>query len=353
MEPKIVSVSPNKHLAFKRAKSIRLSDIAREARVSTTTASRVFSTPEKVRPEIILRVQAVAEKLGYLPNSAARALRSRRTRMVGAIIPTLNHAIYAKEVESLNNRLRHSGYSLVITTSDYRLDSELEQARILLERGIEALVLVGDEHDPKLYRLVADQEVPYINTYVYKPEQRHACVGFDNRLAGRKLANHLIDLGHRTIGMIGGISYHNDRARERILGVREALLENGLELPDQLFTEKPYDIASGREALRYILAATRRPTAIVCGSDVLAFGALAECQAIGLRVPDQLSIIGFDNLEFASHLTPPLTTIEVPAEKMGERAADFLVRQLAGDRQLEFIELEANLILRGTTCPPR
>jgi LacI family transcriptional regulator, galactose operon repressor len=273
--------------------------------------------------------------------------------MVGAIIPTLNHAIYAKEVESLNNRLRHSGYSLVITTSDYRLDSELEQARILLERGIEALVLVGDEHDPKLYRLVADQEVPYINTYVYKPEQRHACVGFDNRLAGRKLANHLIDLGHRTIGMIGGISYHNDRARERILGVREALLENGLELPDQLLTEKPYDIASGREALRYILGASRRPTAIVCGSDVLAFGALAECQAIGLRVPDRLSIVGFDNLEFASHLTPPLTTIEVPAEKMGERAADFLVRQLAGDRQLEFIELEANLILRGTTCPPR
>jgi LacI family transcriptional regulator len=353
MQPKTVSVSPNKHLGFKRAKSIRLSDIAREARVSTTTASRVFSTPEKVRPEIILRVQAVAEKLGYLPNSAARALRSRRTRMVGAIIPTLNHAIYAKEVESLNNRLRHSGYSLVITTSDYRLDSELEQARILLERGIEALVLVGDEHDPKLYRLVADQEVPYINTYVYKPEQRHACVGFDNRLAGRKLANHLIDLGHRTIGMIGGISYHNDRARERILGVREALLENGLELPGRLLTEKPYDIASGREALRYMLAASQPPTAIVCGSDVLAFGALAECQAIGLRVPDQLSIVGFDNLEFAAHLTPPLTTIEVPAEKMGERAADFLIRQLAGDRQLEFIELEANLILRGTTSPRR
>ena len=118
MEPKTVkTLSPNKHLGFKRAKSIRLSDIAREARVSTTTASRVFSTPEKVRPEIILRVQAVAEKLGYLPNSAAQALRSRRTRMVGAIIPTLNHAIYAKEVESLNNRLRHSGYSLVITTS--------------------------------------------------------------------------------------------------------------------------------------------------------------------------------------------------------------------------------------------
>ena len=100
---------------------------------------------------------------------------------------------------------------------------------------------------------MADQEVPYINTYVYKPEQRHACVGFDNRLAGRKLANHLIDLGHRTIGMIGGISYQNDRARERILGVREALLENGLELPDHLLTEKPYDIASGREALRYFL----------------------------------------------------------------------------------------------------
>jgi LacI family transcriptional regulator len=335
------------------ARSIRLTDIARQAQVSTTTASRVFSAPDKVRPEVSHRVRAVAEKLGYVPNSAARALRSRRTRMVGAVIPTLAHSIYATEVQAIQNYLRVSGYSLVITTSDYRLDSEFEQARILLERGIEALVLVGDEHDPKLYRLIADQQIPYINTYVYKPEQRHACVGFDNRLAARKLANHLLDLGHRRIGMIAGISHHNDRARERIEGVRQALAERRVGLPEELLCEKPYDIASGREGLRYIRSAEPNPTAIICASDVLAFGALAECIALGIHVPMDISIVGFDNLEFAPHLTPPLTTIEVPAEKMGERAADFLVRQLAGKRSLEFIELEANLILRGTTCPPK
>ena len=138
-----------------------------------------------------------------------------------------------------------------------------------------------------------------------------------------------------------------------IEGVREALQQRAIELPDELFCEKPYDIASGREALRYIRSAEPNPTAIICGSDVLAFGALAECTALGIQVPTEMSIVGFDNLEFARHLTPPLTTLEVPAEEMGEKAADFLVRQLAGQRRLEFIELEANLILRGTTGPPR
>jgi LacI family transcriptional regulator len=333
-------------------KSIRLSDVARQAEVSTTTASRVFITPNKVRPEVIYRVRAVADKLGYVPNSAARALRSRRTRMVGAIIPTLGHSIYATEVEALQKALHSAGYSLVITTSDYRLDNEFEQARILMERGIEALVLVGDEHDPRLYRLMKDQQVPYINTYVYESEARHACVGFDNRAAGAKLANHLLDLGHTRIAMIAGISAHNDRARERIEGVREALRKRGISLLDRLLMEKPYDIASGRQALRYLWSAQPKPTAVVCGSDVLAFGALAECTSTGIIVPQNLSIVGFDNLEFAAHLTPALTTLEVPAEEMGQKAAEFLVTRLSGSKGLEFIELESNLILRETTCPP-
>jgi LacI family transcriptional regulator len=333
-------------------KSVRLADVARQADVSTTTASRVFITPDKVRPEIIYRVRAVADKLGYVPNSAARALRSRRTRMIGAIIPTLSHSIYATEVEAIQKTLHASGYSLVITTSDYRLDKEYEQARILMERGIEGLVLVGDEHDPRLYRLIKDQGVPYINTYVYEPDARHACVGFDNRLAAKKITNHLLDLGHTRIAMIAGISAHNDRARERIEGVQEALQNRGLTLADRLLTEKPYDIASGRQALRYLWSANPKPTAIVCGSDVLAFGALAECVSLQIIVPRQLSIVGFDNLEFAGHLTPALTTLQVPAEEMGERAASFLVRQLSSKQEVEYIELESNLILRETTCPP-
>jgi len=342
-------IESKRHL---RAKSIRLADVARQADVSTTTASRVFITPNKVRPEVVYRVRAVAERLGYVPNSAARALRSRRTRMVGAIIPTLGHSIYVTEVEALQKALHSAGYSLVITTSDYLLDKEFEEARILLERGIEALVLVGDEHDPRLYRLMKDQQVPYINTYVYEPDAHHACVGFDNRVAGAKQANHLLDLGHTRIAMIAGISAHNDRARERIQGVREALRKRGISLPDQLLAEKPYDIASGRQGMRYLWSAQPKPTAVVCGSDVLAFGALAECASTGITVPRDLSIVGFDNLEFAAHLTPALTTLEVPAEEMGQRAANFLVEQLSGKRRLEYIQLESNLILRDTTSPP-
>jgi LacI family transcriptional regulator len=329
-----------------------LREVASLAGVSVTTASRALSTPELVSDSTMLRIQAAIHKLGYLPNSAARALRSRRTKLIGAIVTTLDHAICASLVETLQAKLHARGYSLVVTSSEFDPRVELEQARVLVERGVEALVLLGDHHRPELYELLARTQIPFINTYAFKPERPYSCVGFDNAVAGEKIASHLVQLGHQEIAMIAGIQKENDRASDRVLGVKRELSRSGLNLRSGLFCEKPYSIEAGREGFRQLLRTDFPFTAIICGSDVLAFGVLAECRALKIKVPEKLSITGFDDLEFAAHLSPPLTTIRVPAEEMGSRAAEYAIRCLESEISVQHIHLEATLILRATTAPP-
>ena len=334
-------------------RSAGLRDVASLAGVSVTTASRALSTPELVSETTMVRIRAAVRQLGYMPNSAARALRSRRTKLIGTIVTTLDHAICASLVETLQAKLHAGGYSLVVTSSEFDLGAELEQARILVERGVQALVLLGDEHSPKLYELMERNRIPFVNTYVFKPDRPYSCVGFDNALAGEQIASHLVQLGHQHIAMIAGIQKENDRARDRAAGVKRELSRCGLNLRSELFCEKKYNIDAGREGLRQLLRSGLPISAVICGSDVLAFGVLAECRSLKIKVPEELSITGFDDLEFAPHLDPPLTTIRVPAEEMGTRAAEYVIECLESEANVQHTHLEATLILRGTTAPPQ
>jgi LacI family transcriptional regulator len=337
----------SKRLQTTTSRGVTLWDVARRANCSTASVSRVLNDPEKVTPDIRARVNEAMRELGYMPNSAARALRSLRSRIMGAVIPTLNHAIYARLVEALQQRLADQGYSLLVATSEYDLGQEEHQARLLVERGVEGLVLIGNDHRPALYRLL--ERTPYVNTYVYAEDAGHPCVGFDNRRATFEMTEFLIGLGHRTFGVISAVTAGNDRASERVAGVRTALEAHGLSLPSEAVYERPYSILSGREGVRYLRSLTSAPTAIVCSNDVLAMGALVECRAMSIHVPEEISIVGFDNLEFAAHLDPALTTMEVPAAEMGERAAEFLLRRASGQSALPSVHLEPKLIVRRTS----
>lgn len=330
---------------------VRLRDVAAAAQVSVTTASRALSEPQKVQVDTRARIMAVAARLGYLPNGAARALRSRRTRLIGTVLPTLDYAIYSRQIQSLQDTLGRHGYSLLVTASGYSRQEELRQARTLIERGVEGLVLIGGDHHPDLDVVLEEQKVPAIDTYTFHPGAARSCVGFDNVTVVNKVVSHLVDLGHRRIAMVAGITRDNDRASGRVEGFRSALADHGVELPPGYLIEEPYTIAAGRQALRALLSQDPRPTAVFCASDVLAFGVLVECALQGVAVPQQLSVVGFDNLELCAHLPPGMTTVEVPAAAMGEGAARHLVARLSGDPELAYIELEANLILRGTTAP--
>ncbi len=333
---------------------VRLLDVAAYAGCSTASVSRVLNQPEHVKEELRARVQAAMGALGYVPNSAARALRSRRTHIMGIVIPTLNYAIYARLVEGLQQRLAHHGYSLLVATSEYDLPTEEQRARVLIERGVEGLVLIGDVHSPELYRHLENTGIPYVNTYVYRNEEIHPCIGFDNRQATAAVTEFLLALGHRTYGVISAITTGNDRAAERVAGVRMTLESNGLRLPVKAVYERPYSIASGREGFRYLRELPQPPTAIICGNDILAIGALMEAHALGVRVPDDVSIVGFDNLELAANVEPPLTTVDVPATEMGERAGDYLAARVAGQSVLQSLHLQPTLIVRRTSgrAPP-
>lgn len=333
----------------RRPGAARVVDVARLAGCSTATVSRVQNNPLGVSADIRDRVHAAIRELGYVPNSAARALRSQSSRMMGILIPTLRHAIYASLVEAAQRQCAEEGYSLLVATFEYDLAREAEQAAVLIERGTEGLIVVGDQHDRHLYRLLRSAEIPHVNTYVYDVDSPHPCIGIDNARASFELAEFLVGLGHREFGMITAATTNNDRASARVDGVRQALATRDLSLDPDAIVMRPYGIDSGRDGFRTLLA--RRPgvTAVICGNDVLAFGALIESRECGFSVPADISIVGFDNLDFTPHLVPPLTTMEVPAAEMGAGAARFLLDTLRGRSPQSKIRLEPKMIMRRTT----
>ena len=177
-------------------------------------------------------------------------------------------------------------------------------------------------------------------------------MGFDNRAAAIRIARYLLELGHREFAMISGITEGNERAGERLRGVREALAAAGISLPAERVVEKPYTLPAGREGLREVLRAAPRPTAVVCGNDVLAIGALAECQAAGLAVPRDVSVTGFDDLEMAAVVTPGLTTVHFPTAELGALAAQNLLARLAGGAAPKRTELPVELVVRASAGAP-
>lgn len=333
-------------------KSVRLSDVARRAGVSTASVSRVLNAPEKVSAELRAQVEAALKELRYVPHGAARALASQRSRTIGAVVPTLGIAIFAKGIEALQARLHADGYTLLIASAAYDLAKELDHTRALIERGVDGIVLVGAEHLPALDELLDASGLPHVNTYIYDAKAARPCIGIDNHAASYRITRHLIELGHRAVALLTSPTRNNDRIAARAAGIRACLEHHGIALPDGAAAEVPYSIGDGRAGLRALLASGHRFTALACTNDVLALGALAEARAQGLAVPENLSITGFDDLDPAPHVDPPLTTVLAPAEDIARRAAEYLLQRIAGRPALDHVELPANLILRGSTAPP-
>ncbi|HZM46518.1 MAG TPA: LacI family DNA-binding transcriptional regulator [Burkholderiales bacterium] len=333
-------------------KTAKLADVARLARVSTATVSRTLSLPHKVKAATAARINQAVETLGYVAHGAARALASRRTRTIGAVLPTLDNTIFAKTVQALQRTLDQAGYMLLVASDEHDAEAETRVARALIEHGVDGLVLLGTTHHECVLKMLDTHQVPYVLTWALDPEDRHPCVGFDNRAAGVRIARHLLDLGHREFAMISGLTAGNERARGRLRGVREELAAHGIAIAPHRLVEKPYAFAAGREGLREVLGGAKWPTAVICGNDLLAIGALAECHECRIAVPRELSITGFDDMEIADVVTPGLTTIHFPASELGALAAQHLLARLTGQEVAPRTELPVELVVRGSTAPP-
>ncbi len=326
-----------------------LEDVAVAAGVSTATVSRCLSHPEKVRPALRQKVQETIARLGYTPHGAARALASSRTNTIGAVIPTLSNAIFASVVQTLQDALAARGRTLLLAASDYDPEREAQQIGSLVVRGIDGLMLTGEDRDPAVYELLQRRAIRKVCTYVHHPGSPHSTIGFDNAAAMARLVGYLYDLGHRRMAMIAGIGRGNDRARERIAGVLAALEARGLQ--PLALDERPYSVGEARQALRGMMRLRPAPTAILCGNDVLALGALLEAGDLGIAVPQRLSITGFDDLGIAREIPPGLTTIHAPLAEMGRQAADYLMQPESTEEPPLHLELPADLVLRGSTGP--
>lgn len=330
---------------------VRLSDVARRAGCSAATVSRVLNTPDSVNREARLRVEAAVRDLGYTRNGAALALRSRRSRMVGVILPTLKQPVYADFIGTLQDGLAKEDHALVVTTSDYSMERELFQARLLVERGIDGLVLVGHTHHRGLYELVQAQDLPFVTTYTFPSRLNHPMAGFDNAAAMERVVDHLHGLGHRDFAMMAGSRTDNDRVEQRIAGAVAALAARGIALGPDRIVERDITIEAGRQGLAQLLE-TGRLTALLCSGDTLAYGALVECRVRRIDVPAALSIVGFDNLPASAHVHPALTSLEIPVDEMARFAAAYILARLAGRSHPARVEFQPRLVLRETTAPP-
>lgn len=331
---------------------MRLSDVARLAGVSPASVSRVLNAPERVRPALRRQVEAALAELRYLPNGPARALATQRARTVGAVVPHLDIGIFVKGLKGLEQRLAEAGYGLLVATAGFDMGREEAAIRALAGRGVDALVLVGLRRARAVVELLERLALPVVTTYLFDPASPQPCIGIDHGAAAARLVEHLLELGHRAFAVLSGPNPGNDRIAARLAGIRERLAAAGLPLAEEAVLEVAYSITDGRVGLRALLARGQPFTALLCTTDLLAFGALAEARARGIAVPARLSITGFDDLEPAAHLDPPLTTVHVPAEELGRRTAEWLLARLDGRLLPERVELEASLVLRGSTGRP-
>ena len=330
-----------------------LQDVAKHADVSTATVSRYLANPEAVKSERRSRIELAIKQLDYIPHGAAQALASQRTRTIGAIVPTLHNAIFAQGLEYFERRLQTEGYSLLVGISNYSPDEELTQAEKMMNRGIDGLLLVGLTHKEYLHKRIQANNIPYVSTWSYRDDYPYPCIGFKNDEAAIHLTQYLLDIGHKKFGIISGNTKDNDRATDRLKGFLKTLKENEIDIPAGNVIESAYNIHESRIAAKKLLSVTDTPTAIICGNDVIAYGVIYECQNQGVKVPEDVSIIGFDDLEASSQILPPLTTMQVPFMDMGEKAADYILSCINKETVHEKTELNVNLIVRNTTAPPK
>jgi LacI family gluconate utilization system Gnt-I transcriptional repressor len=308
---------------------VRMVDVARRAGVGTITVSRALRTPERVSPEVRERVLAAVEATGYVPNLAAGTLKSQRSRVVAAIVPTLRNTIFAETVEGLADGLREHGLQLLIASSGYSIESEASILLNLLGQQPVAVVLTGTRHLPRVRTMLRARGLPVVETWDLADDPIDRAVGFSNVEAAYRMTHALAAHGYRRIAFAGTPPELEHRAAQRLDGYRRAMAELGRSAQVALLDELGVSFASGERMVERLLARARPPDAVFFVNDVAAFGAVQACQRRGIAVPDRLAIAGFGDFELARASNPPLTTVRIPGERIGRTAARLIVERLA------------------------
>lgn len=332
-------------------RQLNMREVARRAEVSLATVSRALREPGKVSENTRARVYGAAAALGYIYNAAAGDVSARRSTVIGVLVPTVSNALFGETLHGIQDVAMAAGYSIIQGTTRYDEAAEEKLIESLLQRRVRGLILTGLTYGQEAQIERVTREVGVRTVIVWeKPKPGSVSyVGFDNRAAAAMATRHLIALGHRRIGLIVGPFTRIARTRHRLDGYRDALEAAGIAHDPALVHERTPEPVEGRAAMEALLALDEPPTAVFAASDMLAFGALRAAHAAGLAVPDQVSIIGFDDMDMAAYTQPPLTTIRIDAYRIGRLAAQIVTGPDEAEPRLYC--LDTDLIIRGSTGP--
>ncbi len=327
--------------------------VAKAAGVSISTVSRSFNHPELLKPATRKKIDRAVQKLGYIRNRAAQVMHGRRSGTIGLVVPTIDNAIFAELIQSFSDGLDQRGFTMLIASHGFDLDREYKMLRKLMEHRVDGLALIGLEHSEATYQLIEQQGVPTVAIWNYADEARLPCVGVQNSEAGRLAARHLLDLGHRDIALVFPNPAGNDRAHDRLHGALDELRHGHVEVPEQWRLEAPYSIAEAKRACTELLEHAPRPTAILCGNDIIAQGVLYAARHHGVRVPEDLSIMGIGDFNGSGEIEPSLSTIRIPAKRIGILAAELITSSVATQSdEVTATNCKLKVLSRASTAAP-
>jgi LacI family gluconate utilization system Gnt-I transcriptional repressor len=306
-----------------------IADVAQIAGVSPMTVSRALKDSSLVTRELRERVMAAVAELGYVPNLAAQTLASARSNLVGVIIPSLSNSVFIETLTGIRDCLSVAGYQIIIGETLYSADQERQLLSTHLARAIDGVLVTGIDLDADVRRGLLARNIPLVHMFDINEEPEALSVGFSQFQAGAEVGRYLLARGYRRPALIA--AQLDPRSLKRIDGFRRALAEAGVGNVGEMLTPEPTSIALGGNLLSRLLAASPDRDAVFCVNDDLALGALFECQRRGLRVPDDLAIVGFNDLPYARLAVPSITSVTTPRYEIGFQAAHLMLRQLNGE----------------------
>ncbi|WP_344631803.1 LacI family DNA-binding transcriptional regulator [Streptomyces glaucosporus] len=331
---------------------VGIKDVARQAGVSVGTVSNVINRPEMVAEETRARVQAVIAQLGYVRSESARHLRAGRSRIIALLVLDMANPFFADVATGAERAARREGLGVMLCNSAQSPAEEADYLALFAEQRVRGVLIIPADTSGRNLADFRRHGIPYVVVDRVVPSAEGCSVSVDDITGGALAARHLLAQGHRELVYVSG-PMHLSQCRDRYTGALEALREAGL--PEESLRRiegERLDVTAGRDAGARLLGMTPRPTAVFCANDLLALGVLQALFAAGVSVPDDIALVGYDDIEFAAAAAVPLTSVRQPAARMGQTAADLLIEETgeeAGSHRHQRIVLRPELVVRDSS----
>jgi LacI family transcriptional regulator len=323
-------------------------DVAREAGVSVATVSRVLNDSGPVRDATRARITEVARRLRYIPNSAARSLSTRQTHTVGVLLPDLHGEFFSEVIRGIDQVVQLQGWHLLVSSS-HNERAAIEAALRVMRGRVDGLLVMSPDLDAHALSANLPERLPVVLLNCEVEDAPYDSINIDNYAGAYAMMAHLLGLGHRRVALLSGPERNHD-ARERLRGSQAALAAAGVPCPEELVLAGDFSEASGHAAALRLLQSGERPTALFAANDSMAIGAMSALREVGVVVPTDMSVAGFDDIPIARYVSPPLTTVRVSIPSLGARATErlFEVLRHGGGQQRVQELLSTELVVRGS-----